>query len=80
MGVVPAKIMSPERDATGEVSWQPTTSAFERSSKRRKGFPSEQQVKKGDRVVGGSKELIRETWPQRPMSLRVLEIVSETVA
>jgi uncharacterized protein YecA (UPF0149 family) len=32
--------------------------AFEVSSKRRKGFPSETQVKRGDRVVGGGKELI----------------------
>ena len=27
-------------------------------SKRRKGFPSETQVKRGDRVVGGHKELL----------------------
>jgi uncharacterized protein YecA (UPF0149 family) len=27
-------------------------------SKRRKGFPSERQVKRGDRIVGGNKELI----------------------
>lgn len=27
-------------------------------SKRRKGFPSETQVKRGDRVVGGDKELL----------------------
>lgn len=26
--------------------------------KRRKGFPSETQVRRGDRVVGGSKELL----------------------
>ena len=32
--------------------------AFEVSSKRRKGFPSESHVKRGDRVVGGRKELI----------------------
>ena len=32
--------------------------AFEVSSKRRKGFPSEAQVKRGNRIVGGSKELI----------------------
>jgi uncharacterized protein YecA (UPF0149 family) len=31
--------------------------AFEVSSKRRKGFPSETHVKRGDRVVGGTKEL-----------------------
>lgn len=33
-------------------------SAFEVSSKRRKGFPSETHVKRGDRVVGGRKELL----------------------
>jgi uncharacterized protein YecA (UPF0149 family) len=27
-------------------------------SKRRKGFPSETQVKRGDRIVGGHKELL----------------------
>src|SRR3984885_9543337 len=32
--------------------------AFEVSSKRRKGFPSETHVKRGDRVVSGSKELM----------------------
>jgi uncharacterized protein YecA (UPF0149 family) len=31
---------------------------FERSSKRRKGFPSETHVKRGHRVVHGEKELI----------------------
>ena len=35
-----------------------TSSAFEVSSKRRKGFPSESQVKRGDRVVRGNKELL----------------------
>ena len=33
-------------------------SAFEVTSKRRKGFPSESRVKRGDRVVGRSKELL----------------------
>ena len=32
--------------------------AFERSSKRRRGFPSETHVKRGVRVVHGDKELI----------------------
>jgi hypothetical protein len=32
--------------------------AFERSSKRRKGYPSETKVKKGHRVVHGEKELV----------------------
>jgi len=30
---------------------------FEITSKRRKGFPSETRVKKGDRIVHGEKEL-----------------------
>jgi hypothetical protein len=38
------------------ISSKPT--AFEVTSKRRKGFPSESRVKRGERVVGGSKELI----------------------
>jgi hypothetical protein len=33
-------------------------STFEITSKRRKGFPSETNVKRGDRVVHGEKELI----------------------
>jgi uncharacterized protein YchJ len=44
-------------------SWQSehrstTCTPFERSSKRRHGFPSETQVKRGDRVVHGEKELV----------------------
>jgi uncharacterized protein YecA (UPF0149 family) len=35
--------------------WEETR--FEITSKRRKGFPSETQVKRGDRVVHGDKEL-----------------------
>jgi len=38
------------------ISSKPT--AFEVTSKRRKGFPSESRVKRGERVVGGSKELL----------------------
>src|SRR5215469_2325972 len=34
-----------------------TSRAFEATSKRRKGFPSETNVKRGDRIVHGSKEL-----------------------
>src|SRR5258708_2408272 len=34
------------------------TNPFTRSSKRRKGFPSETQVKKGIRIVHGEKELL----------------------
>ena len=47
----------------GALSWQDTltsnpSTAFEPSSKRRKGFPSETHVKRGHRVVHGQKELI----------------------
>ena len=35
--------------------WEETR--FEITSKRRKGFPSETQVKRGDRIVHGDKEL-----------------------
>jgi hypothetical protein len=35
-----------------------TTCAFEITSKRRKGFPSESGVKRGDRIVRGTKELV----------------------
>jgi len=31
-------------------------------SKRRNGYPSETRVKRGDRVVHGDKEFIREAW------------------
>jgi hypothetical protein len=41
---------------TTRTSSKPT--AFEVTSKRRKGFPSEARVKRGERVVGGSKELL----------------------
>jgi len=35
-----------------------TSPAFERTSKRRRGFPSETHVKRGVRIVRGEKELI----------------------
>jgi hypothetical protein len=34
--------------------------AFEVTSKRRRGFPSETHVKRGERIVGGRKELLEE--------------------
>ena len=37
-------------------SWK--RAAFERTSKRRRGYPSETHVKRGRRVVHGEKELI----------------------
>jgi len=36
----------------------PTSPAFERSSKRRKGYPSETRVKRGLRFVHGDVELV----------------------
>jgi uncharacterized protein YecA (UPF0149 family) len=48
--------------STVEAAWQINRSSktvhfFEITSKRRKGFPSERQVKRGLRVVHGNKEL-----------------------
>jgi uncharacterized protein YecA (UPF0149 family) len=49
---------------TKEAVWQTTSSIpktvlfFERTSKRRKGFPSETHVKRGVRIVRGYKELL----------------------
>jgi hypothetical protein len=49
-------------DSYGRLSCETNTStnktAFERSSKRRKGYPSETKVKRGARVVHGNKELL----------------------
>ena len=46
----------------GGVPWRNLKTSihfpFERTSKRRKGFPSETQVKRGQRVVGGEKYLV----------------------
>lgn len=39
-------------------------------SKRRKGFPSETQVKRGDRVVRGDKELIEKLGRNDPCPCR----------
>jgi uncharacterized protein YecA (UPF0149 family) len=41
--------------ANNDQSWE--ESSFEITSKRRKGFPSETQVKRGVRIVHGNKEL-----------------------
>jgi len=49
-------------------------------STRRRGFPSESRVKRGDRVVHGNKELIREAWTQRSMSMRIESSLSRTAA
>jgi uncharacterized protein YecA (UPF0149 family) len=50
---------SPTKEALWQItSNNPTAPFFERTSKRRKGFPSETQVKRGERIVHGDKELI----------------------
>jgi hypothetical protein len=41
-----------------ETNISTNSTPFERSSKRRKGYPSETKVKKGHRVVHGEKELV----------------------
>ena len=40
------------------IAIRPTSPAFERTSKRRKDYPSETHVKRGLRFVHGDKELI----------------------
>lgn len=44
----------------------PTCPAFEPSSKRRKGYPSETQVKRGHRFVHGDVELIEKLGRKDP--------------
>src|SRR5262245_8310153 len=57
-----AKTIKNESSREGESSCgtniHSTKDAFERSSKRRRGFPSETHVKRGCRVVRGEKELV----------------------
>ena len=53
-------LRNPNQEAS---SWQhritsTTSTPFERTSKRRKGYPSETQVKRGRQIVHGDKELI----------------------
>jgi len=49
-------------------------------SKRRKGFPSEQRVKKARRIVGGAKELFREAGTRRFVPVRLGTPLSSAVA
>jgi hypothetical protein len=46
-----------------ETNTSAKSSAFERSSKRRKGYLSETKVKRGTRVVHGEKELVEKLGP-----------------
>jgi hypothetical protein len=45
-------------DLSCETKLSTNNTAFERTSKRRKGYPSETKVKRGMRVVHGEKELV----------------------
>src|SRR6478609_932338 len=48
-----------ELEAVWQTNYLTTnTTFFERTSKRRKGFPSETRVKRGVQIVHGNKELI----------------------
>jgi hypothetical protein len=51
---------SPTRRRVWQIVARDSTNstAFERTSKRRKGYPSEPRVKRGSRVVHGEKELL----------------------
>jgi len=46
------------RSVWPSASRSTTCPPFERSSKRRRGFPSETHVKRGERIVHGDKELV----------------------
>ena len=54
--------------------------AFEPSSKRRKGYPSETRVKRGDRTVRGRCRTDRKARAQRPMPVQFAEVVSSAAA
>src|SRR5262249_38839634 len=61
----PNTFQTQPQPSTTEVIWQikrstRTARFFEITSKRRKGFPSETQVKRGIRVVHGNKELFEQ--------------------
>lgn len=57
--------ITPNPEALWHTSTSPkTTPAFETMHKRRRGFPSETRVKRGDRVVRGTKRADREARPQ----------------
>ena len=55
-------------------------SAFEPSSKRRKGYPSETRVKRGLRIVHGDKELLEKLGRNDPLPLRLREAFSRSAA
>ena len=57
-----------------------TTFLFERSSKRRKGFPSETRVKRGFPSGSLRQGAIREARTERPVSVRIWAQISRTAA
>jgi len=57
-----------------------TSRAFEVSRKRRRGYPSETRVGRGDRVVHGDKELLREAPAATPLPLRLRTQISRPAA
>lgn len=62
-GLAPIQVLSAPSRTDRRLSWRTiailsTSLAFERSSKRRRGYPSETNVKRGLRFVHGNKELI----------------------
>ena len=66
------------------VQWANTRSTtrptFSSMSKRRYGYPSESRVKRGERIVHGNKELIREAWTKGPVSMWFGTTLSRTAA
>ena len=57
-----------------------STTPFERSSKRRKGFPSETHVKGGLRFVRGDKDLYEKLGRNDLLSLRFRQEISNAAA
>jgi len=62
----PVDILRPQRRNGGHVLWHTTAStntikrispAFEQTSKRKRGYPSETAIKRGIRIVHGEKDL-----------------------
>ena len=51
-------VPNPEAVWQSAANTSANSTAFERTSKRRKGFPSETRVRRGTRVVHGDKELL----------------------
>ena len=70
----------PRRPSHEQADSGTTRCTFSPTSKRRNGCASETHVKRGDRVVHGDKELIREARTQRPVPMRVRSSLSKVAA